>query len=309
MSDFLDFDIEVVESDTKKGIFKIGPLARGYGHTLANSLRRVLLSSLEGAGITSIKISGVDHEYSTVKGVKETVIEIMLNLKAVRFKLNTNEPQTVKLSAKGAGEATAKDLDLTESVEVMNPDAKIATLTDKSSKLEIEMVVEKGLGYKVGNEDVRSEVGRLPMDANFSPVERVTFSIDETRKGENTNLDLITMTILTDGAVTPNEALSHSAKMLRDIFERFITLLNVEPVASVAAAAAPVAEGDVNAMPVENLDISKRAKTALVGAGVATVGDLLGKTEADLSAIAGVGDKAIKDIKKFLKKYDLELKA
>lgn len=314
MFDILGFDIETVESTEKRGIFKIGPLPRGYGHTLANPLRRVLLSSLEGAGITSLRISGADHEYSTIKGIQETVIDIMINLKGVRFKVDSDEPQVVKLSVKGAKEVTAKDIDVTESVTIMNPELKIATMTDKTAKLDLEMTVEKGFGYKAGNENVRSEVGRLPMDASFSPVERVTFSIDETRKGEKTNLDMITMTIVTDGSVTPNYALSHSSKVLLDVFGRFVDILAVEsstrtvtPV--IRETAETVAAGDVAGQSIESIDISKRAKTALVAAGINTVADLVAKTEAELKSLSGFGDKALEDVKNFLNTNSLTLKA
>ena len=175
-----------------------------------------------------MRISGVDHEYSTLKGIKETVVEIQLNVKNVRFSCQSDEPQTIHLKAKGKGEVTAGDLQLTESVTVMDPSAKIATITDPKASLDMELVVEKGIGYRVADEELRSEVGRLPMHADFSPVERVTFTVEKTRKGEMMDLDLIMLTIFTDGSIDPKDAFGRAAEILKVAFEKMFMLAELE---------------------------------------------------------------------------------
>lgn len=312
MIDFSDLKIEVVENDGQKGVFKIGPLPRGYGHTLANSLRRVLLSSMPGGAVTSIKIAGVDHEYSTLKGVKENVIEIQMNIKAVGFQCESDEPQKVMISAKGVGTVTGKDIDVTDAVNVMNPDVPILTITDKGTAVEIEMIVERGYGYRLGDEGVRSEAGRLPMDADFSPVERVMFNVDETRKGEKMNLDMITMTVFTNGSVDPVEALGHSSGVLKELSARIMTLAGVTSSAGVVAEvseAVPSEESsdDVESISVEELPLSKRTKTSLIAAKVATVGDIATKTSDELLEISGFGQKALDEVRDLLKGYGITL--
>lgn len=314
MFEFADLMIEEVENDGKHGVFKIGPLPKGYGHTLANPLRRVLLSSLPGGGVTSMRIAGVEHEYSTLKGVKETVVEILMNVKNIRFSCESDEPQTLSLSKKGEGDVTAGDLSLTENVQVMDPDAKIATITDKSTKLEMELVVERGIGYHVADEDLRSEVGRLPLDTDFSPVERVTFAIDRTRKGEQTDLDQITLTIFTDGSIDPKTALGRSARVLHSTFDRMMTLCEVEAPTTEAAVPAAVEEkestvkDEVNSWVVEDLAISNRAKSSLLDAGIKTVGEITENSAKELLEVSGFGEAALKEVRELLKEYDLSLK-
>ncbi len=314
MIDFSDLEIELIDGNEKDGTFRIGPLPRGYGHTFANPLRRILLSSLPGGGITSLKISGVDHEYSTVKGVKETMLNIMLNLKAIRFKVDSDEPQTVKLSVKGAKTVTAKDLDVTESVKVMNPEVVIATLTSKDAKLDLELTVERGTGYRAANEEVRSEAGRLPLDASFSPVERVSFDIESARKGEKTNLDAILLKIYTDGSITPKDALVSAVQVFDSLLHKFEDLLGagVKEAKTEKKTVEPTAEGKVEGeileWPIENLPVSQRVKSALIAAKVMKVNDLVQLSGDDILNLPGIGAKALGDINKFLKEYNLELK-
>ncbi|MBN1619022.1 DNA-directed RNA polymerase subunit alpha [Candidatus Dojkabacteria bacterium] len=319
--DFADFTIEVVANDGKTGVFKIGPLPRGFGHTVANSLRRVLLSSLPGAGITSFKISGIDHEYSTIKGIKENVLDIELNLKRIKFNCDSNEPQVVRLSEKGAKEVKASDLELTESVTVLNPDTIIATLTDSNSSIDMEIIVERGVGYKLGDEEVRSEVGRLPLDASFSPIERVNFRVDETRKGEMMNLDMVTMTIFSDGSVDPKDALGSCAEKLTKMFTRIIDILSFEPkeidkqIEKVETSeeekvseTEDVSSNDIKALFVEDLPVSKRAKSSMIDAGIKTVGDIVEKSSEELLNLSGFGDKALSEVKELINGYGLKLR-
>lgn len=314
MIDFSDLNVEVVENDGNKGVFKIGPLPKGYGNTLANSLRRILLSSMEGAGVTSVKISGVDHEYSTIEGVKETVIEILLNLKDIRFKVDSTEPQTLKISVKGPCDVNAGDLDLTESVEVMDPKKKIATITGKGTKFDMEMVVEKGIGYQLGDEEVRSEVGRLPIDTKFSPVERVMYKVDETRKGGVMDLDLITISVFTDGSIDPKESIIKSAKIMMDLSERVMMIANgeIKEVASNEKSKKSEDAKSEKASTVETLigdtDLSTRTKSALVNAGIETVEALVSKSEDEIKDIKGFGKKALDEVSDYLESNKLELK-
>lgn len=302
MIDFSDLNVEIVENDGKKGIFKIGPLPKGYGNTLANSLRRILLSSLEGAGVTSIKMSNVDHEYTTIEGVKETVMDIMLNIKEVRFNCESSEPQVVKVSVKGEKEVTAGDLDLTESVTVMDPKSHIATVTAKGATFDMEMTVEKGIGYKLGDEGVRSEVGRLPLDTKFSPITRVMYNVEETRKGGKMDLDMITISVFSDGSVDPKDAISTSAGILRDLSEKTMMLAGGEvQVTEVEEEVVEESEEKKSEdMLIEDSSLSTRTKSALVNGGINKVSELVGKSEDDLSELKGFGAKALEEVQDFL---------
>lgn len=318
MIDTSEFKYEVIENDGQKGVFKIGPLPRGYGHTMANSLRRVLLSSLPGGGVTSIKIAGVEHEYSTMEGIKENVIEIELNIKKIRFRCESDETQVVRVSKKGEGEIKAGDLELTESVRIMNPDVTIATITDDDATFDMEMNVEKGVGYRVGDEDVRSEVGRMPMDADFSPVERVTFRVDETRKGEFMNLDSITLTVFTDGSIDPNDAVVRSAEILREMLQNLVVRAqsggDVEEKEESETdktkdkeAEVEDVEEEVKDWKIEDLPISGRTKNVLMDEGFSKVKDLTDKTAEELLDVSGFGQKSLDEVKDFLSEYDINL--
>ncbi len=306
--DFSDINIEVVENDGKVGTFNIGPLPRGYGHTLANPLRRILLSSLPGGGVTSMKIAGVQHEYSTLKGVKETVVDIMMNVKGIRFKCESDDPQVVRISTKGENEIKAKDLELTESIEVMNPDHVLATITDSSTSLDMEFVVERGVGYRSADTDSRSESGRLPMDADFSPVERVTFNVTSTRKGEKTNLDLIVMQVVTDGSVDPKDALMKATEVSRDVFDSMNVLLQGGEVEPKETEEESEIQDEVKDWRIEDLSISTRAKSSLIDAGIEKLDDLLSKTGDELLEVPGFGEKALEEVREVLDEYGMKLK-
>lgn len=311
MIDFSDLKFEVVENDGEKGIFRVGPLPKGYGNTLANALRRVLLSSLEGAGVTSVKISGVDHEYTTIEGVKETVMDILLNIKDIRFKCDSDDPQTVKISVKGEKEVTAGDLDITESVTVMDKDTHIATVTGKDTKFEMEMTVEKGIGYQLGDEEVRSEVGRLPLDTKFSPVKRVMYNVEETRKGGKMDLDMITISVFSDGSIDPREAIATASKILMDLSEKTMILAGGDVMEVEAEDEKEEEEekgsSDIESTLVEDTDLSTRTKSALVGDGIDKVGDLLDKTEEQLMDVKGFGEKALDEVLDYLEDNNLSL--
>jgi DNA-directed RNA polymerase subunit alpha len=317
---FDDLKLETVEQTDTKGKFKIGPLPRGYGHTLANSLRRVLLSSLEGAAVTSIRIAGVDHEYSTIEGVKETVIQVEMNVKGIRFSCESDEPQKIRLSAKGSQEVTAKDLDLTESVQVINPEAKILTITNDDTTIDMELVVERGIGYTKADEELRAEAGRLPLDADYGPIERVMFSVDETRKGERMNLDMVTLTVFTDGSITPEDALVASSTKLRDAFDRIELLLTTdveeledeeeteEAKEEAKEEAEKKQEEKLGDIPVEDLPISKRTRTTLMDADINKLEDVTKCSSQELLDISGFGEKSLEEVRDLLDGYGMSLK-
>lgn len=315
--DFKDITVKIKEEKNNSGVYELSPLPRGYGNTLANSLRRVLLSSLPGGGITQVKIAGIDHEYSTLPGIKEDVLEILMNLKTLNFKMETEEPQICKLNYKGEGEVKGSDIKLTGGIEVMNADQVIATLTDKSSTLDIELQIERGVGYKEVKKDERKEKGVIQLDADFSPVLNVTYEVLQARKGQQMNLDSVFFTITTDGSITPVDALLKASEILQDFAGKVMIALGVpidevEQKAQEARTAEPKEEeadsGDeLDNWKIEDLQLSKRSKTGLLSGGYKTIGDLRGVTRAELLGLPGFGNKSFNEIYELLKEYNIEI--
>jgi DNA-directed RNA polymerase subunit alpha len=298
------------------GVYEIEGLYPGYGHTLGNSLRRIILSSLPGFAITSLKIDGVNHEFSTIAGVKEDVINIILNLKRVRFQVVGDESQTVKLSVKGPKDVTAKDLTLPGQVTVINPEQPIATVTDKSTSLEAEIVLEKGLGYipsEILKKD-RVEVGNIALDAAFTPVKKVSYEVENMRVGNRTDFNKLIIHIETDGTITPREALESSIKIMINQLKAVVGFKEEEeeeisPSAEeIKDEAKSEEEEDILKTKIEDLGLSVRTQKALTNASVRTVGGLSRKKESDVKEIEGLGDKGLQEIKKVLEDYDLNLK-
>ncbi len=320
----LDYNItlpskpKVLSEDGFKGTYEIDSLYPGYGHTLGNSLRRIILSSLFGAAITTVKIEGASHEFSTLEGVKEDVITILLNLKKARFKLSTMEPQTVTLSVKGAKNVTAGDIKVSGQVEVLNPEQHIATLTDKNSSLDIEIVVAKGFGYvsKEVHQKEKVDIGTIAVDAIFTPIRRVNYDVDNMRVGDRTDYNRLSITIETDGTISPRRALEASIEIMVNQLKSvigFVEKAEVEAKESASEAKeAPVkrdiADNDFLKTRVENLDLSTRTNNALSNANIRTIGGLARKTEEDLLEIDGLGDKGIQEIKRALAAHDITLK-
>ena len=312
--------MSVVSEVGTKGVYEIDGLYPGYGHTLGNSLRRIILSSLEGSAITSIKIDGVDHEFSTIDGVKEDVVTILLHLKQIRFRLTSGESQVVKLSVKGPKEVTAADIDVTGQVEVLNKDLHIATLTGKSA-LNIEMTVQKGLGFvpKDVHQKNKTEVGTIALDAIFTPIRRVAYEVENMRVGDNTNHNRLRMTIETDGTLTPKEALERAIVIMVEQLQTIVGF-TVESKskknddAKEEGADAEGAKGDANEFTdtlktrIDTLDFSTRTLNALTGANIRTIGGIARKKKEDLLDIEGIGDKGIQEIKKVLSQYNITLK-
>src|SRR3989344_207375 len=270
----------VVLEDRTKGGYEIDSLHPGYGHTIGNSLRRVMLSSLPGAAITRVKIQGVSHEFSTIPGVKEDVITILLNLKQVRFLMHSPEPQVIKLSAKGVKNITAGDFEAPSQVEIKNPGAPVATLTSKEAKLELEATVERGLGYVPREvlEKEKVEVGMLTLDAIFTPIRKANYEVENMRVGERTDYNRLRMSIETDGTIKPREALERGIETLIKQLEALRSFEEEEPAlakAELPEEKPPSAEepsDDPLKIRVEDLGLSGRTMNALSGAGIRTVG-------------------------------------
>ncbi len=317
---FTDITVKTKSETETQGVYEIAPLPRGYGHTLINPLRRVLLSSLEGAGITSIKIKDAKHEYTTIDGVTEDIVEIILNLKSIRFKSSNSEPQVCKLSVSGKKIAKAKDIDVTGSVEIMTPDVEIAHLNTEGAKLEMEIVIEKGVGYKVADEENRSDLGRIPLDTDFSPIKNVKIELGKARKGQETDLDSVLIDITTDGSIAPKDALLQSVKTLQEFAGRVmlalgISKLEVEQLAE--ASSTPIIEEVEENMQmadgkslndrIEDLQISKRSKTGLLNGGYEVVSDLSKITKKELAKLPGFGAKSLNEVIAILSDYGITL--
>jgi len=314
--------LSIISEEETKGVYEIEGLYPGYGHTLGNSLRRIILSSLVGAAITSLKIDGVEHEFSVIDGVKEDVVTILLNLKQIRFRLLTNEPQTIKLSVKGPKIVTAGDIQKTGQVEVLNKDLYITEITTKTS-LSIEMIVEKGLGFvsKDMHQKTKTEVGVIAIDAIFTPIRRVSYEVEDMRVGDKTNHNRLRMTIETDGTFSPREALEQAIVIMVEQLQAIVGFtissksdnVEVEEIKEKGEKEeSDKKEGseftDTLKTRIDTLDLSTRTLNALVGANIRTVGGIARKKKEDLLEIEGIGDKGIQEIKKVLGKYDITLK-
>ncbi|MCS7307227.1 MAG: DNA-directed RNA polymerase subunit alpha [Aquificaceae bacterium] len=289
------------------GRFVAEPLERGFGITLGNSLRRTLLSSIEGTAMTALKIYGVYHEFSYVEGIQEDTLEIIANLKKVRFKLTDSNVEILYLKKKGEGVVYAKDISLPPSVQIVNPEQKILTITDPNRELNMEIRIEKGFGYVPTEEmDVLGEVGWILVDADFSPVRQATFKVEKTRVEKRSDYDRLIMEVYTDGTRTPEEVIKEAVRLLVKNFNSlenisFETPIIEEPVGVVDELAEKLS------LPIEELDISQRALNSIKRMGITTIGDLVRLTEDDLKGTKNVGRKAINEIKEALRQLGLYL--
>jgi len=313
----------IVKEEDNKGVFEIDGLYPGYGHTLGNSLRRIILSSLPGASLTSIKIDGVNHEFQTLDGIKEDVIVMILNLKKIRFKMLSDEPQTVTLSIKGPKEVTAKDIKTGGQVEILSPELHIVEVTGKVN-LNIEMQIEKGLGF-ISKEIFQKEkvdVGTIAVDAIFTPVRRVSYEVENMRVGDKTNHNRLRISIETDGTLSPREALSKSIEIMINQLKAIIDFKEPEEISTdeveeeIQKNKTEKDSGeekssdfaDVLKTRTDSLDLSTRTLNALTGANIRTLGGLARKKREDLLEVEGIGEKGISEIKKVLGKFGLNLK-
>jgi len=313
--------LSIVSEVGTKGVYEIDGLYPGYGHTLGNSLRRIILSSLSGAAITSLKIDGVDHEFSVIDGVKEDVITILLHLKQVRFRLFTDEPQTVKLSIKGPKTVTAADIEVSGQVEVLNKDLHIAEVTGHNN-FSVEMVVQKGLGFvaKDMHQKTKTEVGMIAVDAIFTPIRRVAYEVENMRVGDRTNHNRLRMTIETDGTLSPREALEKAITIMVEQLQAIVgftvssKLISNEPSKEESKKEDESKKEenseftDILKTRIDTLDLSTRTLNALTGANIRTIGGVARKKKEDLLEIEGIGDKGLQEIKKVLAEYGITLK-
>ena len=290
------------DGNNHEGFIIIEPLPQGLGMTLGNALRRVLLSSLPGAAITQAKIAGVSHEYSTIKGVKEDVVQILLNLKKIRLSIEGDKPVKLELDVKGPKEEKASDLNLPAGVKVSNPDQVIATLADNKSKLEVELTAEKGVGYVPVDDRRGYGIGIIPLDANFTPITKVNYKVEATRVGQITNFDKLTFEISTDGTVTPAEAIKEGSKILTDYF----TVLVEQKKAPKKDKEDEVVKPKIDkSATIEELELSTRITNSLKNAGVETVDDLLNAPKEELVKLKNMGAKSLSDIEEKLREKGL----
>ena len=299
MIEFERPDIKCLEIDEKTNYAKFvcEPLERGYGVTIGNSLRRILLSSLPGAAITSVKIEGVVHEFSTIQNVVEDVPEIIVNLKMVRLKLQDNEEKIVRIDYKGEGEVKAGDIITDNTVEVLNPDLHIATLAE-GAHLQIEMTVEKGRGYNSAEKNKKDTqvLGVLPIDSIFTPVKKVNYAVENTRVGQNIDYDKLTIELWTDGSLAPYEALSLAAKVMTGHLELFIDLSETAKNTQVMIEKEENKKEKVLEMSIEDLELSVRSFNCLKRAGISTVEDITNMTESEMMKVRNLGKKSLDEV-------------
>ncbi len=311
----------VIKEEDFSGVFEIDGLYPGYGHTLGNSLRRIILSSLPGAAITQVKIDGVQHEFSTLSGIKEDLITILLNLKRVRLQMNSETPLTINLKVSGSKIVTAADLEVPSQITILNPDQHIAELTDKSASLNMELTIEHGLGYvprEVHQKD-KVDIGTIALDAVFTPIRRANYEVENMRVGDRTDYNRLRVFIETDGTLTSREALENAIEIMIHQLKGIIGFQ--EPVAqepkeeeteetkdqTVDGDDAEV-DSDLIKTRIETLDLSTRTQNALEGANIRTLGGLVKKTKDDILALDGLGPKGVKELEVILSKMNIPFK-
>lgn len=300
---------EIIEHGSTSSTFVIEPLHTGYGMTLGNSMRRVLLSSIPGAAIISFKIDGATHEFTTVKGVKEDIVDIMLNLKKIRFRVFSDEPQTLRIEHKGKGNITAKDIKTNADVEIVNPDQIIATVDDDKSSFVMDLIVETGRGYRTIEEVASTKPSdMIALDAIFTPVLRVRYKVENTRVGQITDLDKLSITIDTDGSITPNDAFENAAAILVNQYTALAGQTRVEslPAANVGNITTEIEEDPSELLvSIEDLNLSARTTNALVNNDIHTLKDLFSLSDAELRDLKGFGQKALDEVKDKLAEMEL----
>ena len=301
----MDPIFEIKEQDKKENYskFEIVPLAAGYGDTVGTALRRVLMSSLKGAAITDVRIAGVQHQFTTLKGMKEDVLDFLLNLKRVRFEYSGNNPITVSLKADKTGEVKAGDISVPSNISVANPELVLANLSD-GAKLDVEMTVGTGVGYSSAEEREHEGVGSIPLDASFSPVERVNYKVEETRVGRVTNYNKLLLEVWTDGTISPSDAVAEAAKILVSYFGQIV---NPKKAPEEAPAEVDSGIGPVGKLSVEEIGLPTRVANALAKAGFETVEKLVYAEREELVKVRNLGEKSIDVINKALKEKGVKL--
>jgi DNA-directed RNA polymerase subunit alpha len=305
--EFQRASIEVRERGDSYAKFAIEPLERGFGITLGNALRRLLLSSLPGAAVTYVKIDGVLHEFSTIPGVVEDTTHIILNLKGLPLKMATDEPKVLRIEASGEREVTAADIVPDADVELLDPSYHIATLSDKKARLFMEIGIEKWRGYVTADKqrNVEHVIGLIPVDSIFTPIRKVNYSVEDTRVGQVTDYDRLIMEIETNGSITPDEALSTAAKVLSDQLALFVNFSGRPETEAPVEEATPFSDWDI---PVDELDLSVRSYNCLKRAGISKISELLQRTEDEIMNMRNLGKKSVDEIKEKLAERNLSLK-
>jgi DNA-directed RNA polymerase subunit alpha len=304
---------KIVSESGFSGSYEIDGLYPGYGHTLGNSLRRIILSSLPGAAVTAVKIAGIDHEFSSLAGVKEDAITILLNLKKIRLQIVSDEPQTLTLKVKGVKEVTAGDIKISGGVEILNPELVIATLTDKNAELDMEITAEKGLGFvsKEVLQKNRVDIGQITLDAIFTPIRRVSYEVENMRVGDRTDFNRLKIFIETDGTITAKDALE---KSIETMISQLKAIIGFKEEDILTAGSAPIPsekenmDDDALKTRIDTLNLSVRTMNALSNANIRTVGGLARKKEKDILEIEGLGSKGLTEIKETLATFGITLK-
>lgn len=312
---------KVIHEKGNTGSYEVEGLYPGYGHTLGNSLRRIILSSLTGFAITSVKIAGIPHEFSTIKGISEDVIQMILNLKKIKFSVVGSEEIVLHLKSKGIGEVKAKDIEISGQVEILTPEAHIATITEKDTVLDMEITLTQGIGY-VAKEMLQKDrvaVGTIALDASFSPVVHVSYDVEQMRVGERTDFNKLIISIETDGAITPKVAFEKAVEIMIIQLKSIINFVDVEPQFEASAKEAdtkstPEIEVDKDVLDdvlktrIESLEIGQRTINALIEANIRTIGGLIRKKEQDILDIDGIGSKGLDELKEVLGRFNLSMK-
>lgn len=307
--DDLNFKVKEITLSPDFGEFAIEPLEPGYGHTMGNALRRILYTSIPGAAITSVRINGVKHKFSTLAGLKENIVDLLLNIKELNLRLPENKQSaTIKLSVKGAKQITANDLELTDGVEVINKDQYIGSLSGDKSKLEMELTIESGLGYALAEEKKAESLGIITTDAVFTPVRRVTYAVTATRVGRRTDLDKLILKIWTNGTVSPKDVLHHAAKILTTSFMQIYEPKAGNALTESSAATSTIPQ-TVLKMTIDELDLPTRIYNSLRNGGIETIEQLLAAPRKDLISMRNMGGKSISVIEEKLQEKGISLNA
>lgn len=299
------FTVTAKDERPDSATFIVEPLEQGYGHTVGNTLRRALLDSLPGAAITQVKIKGIRHQFTTLKGMSEDIVEFILNLKQVRIRYEGEEPETISLSAQGPGEIKASQIKTPPTVTIVNKNLVLGTLANKKTSLEAEMVIERGVGYVPAGERKSDKIGIIPVDATFTPVRRVAYRVEATRVGRRTDLDRLILDIATDGTIKPKEAFDEAAKLLgayfKQIYDPKVTKEEKPPIVDLRVT-------EVYKLTVEELDLPTRIANALRKGGYKTVANLTRATKEEISKVKNLGEKSVQVVAKALKKKDVSFK-
>jgi len=302
MLDFSSITLKKIDENGDKAVFEVGPLPKGYGFTLGNALRRVMLSSLKGTAISSVRINNLTHEFTTLPGVKQNVLDLVLKLKNVKVRMDDDAAVAITLTAKGVGKIKAGDLKVPKGVEIVNKKYVIAEITEKSAELSLEAIVEKGIGYKKADESLRDEIGRIPVDTLFSPVTLVDFTVAPTRKGDQADLDKLVITVTTDGSVTPEEALAEAGGILKNLMTQLTIVFGTQEEEVVEEVVEEMEDWKL-----AEIGLSDRIMKKLSASGIETLSQASEKTEEYFLKVAKLTANQFAKVVELLTQYNLEV--